>query len=563
MYEKRKIPFVNQVDISATESLKESALDKLSNGFLEIDAGGTATARVRPHHRYERVFSGLSPLNDQSQEQDLDDELVLKTIIPWPVITNSSPVDNYFAGKADYLLLFYSNGYFWQNVFLTTGVTATETNVVNEISGSPPYVGKDDVQVDATFFYDATDENVAIYCMGYNLYVTHISGSTVTTGKWYDEATTDNAGLTDDHKYLSVQHFKNYVFFTDGKTLRWSELNNYKDVPAINVAPASLVVDDIVRLEEYNGELCVFGERSIEFWQLTGESGAAAIAPIVAATISMGCSIGSNVAKFNDRLYFVNNRLEVIEIYNRQPRVLSKQIANILSATIFEDTTGQPENRVKWLEFNFNVSAATISGKNFLFVNKNIGNPYHDETGNEEFNKTYVMNIDNETWSEWDFTTPKNEWYYGFGNPITNPNNGVTYGTHPRTCTRPAQLVSSSEDDEQLDLPVQGFWPAYKDNINFELQTAFIDHGTFSRKNINRLMVRTQKESGDTVVISYKNNKGDNFKDATLDVSTEDNIIELKSMGQYRSRKYKMSATVFNGDFGIAGAEEEVEVQDS
>ena len=563
MYEKRKIPFVNQVDISATESLKESALEKLSNGFLEIDAGGTAVARVRPHFRQERSFSGLSPINDESQEQDLNDDLVLKTIIPWPIITDSSPYGNYFAGKADYLLLFYSDGNFWKNVFLTTGVTASETNVVNEISGSSPYAGKDDVQADATFFYDATDENVAIYCMGFNIYVTHISGTTVTTGKWFTLATTDNAGLTDDHKYLSVQHFKNYVFFTDGKTLRWSALNNYKDVPAINVAPASLVVDNIVFLEEYNGELCVFGERSVEFWQLTGEAGAAAIAPIVSATISMGCAIGSNVAKFNDRLYFVNNRLEVIEIFNRQPRILSKQIANILSATIFDDSSGLPQNREQWVEFNFNVSAATISGKNFLFINKNIGNPYHDETGNEDYNKTYVMNLDNETWCEWDFNTPKTEWWYGFANPVTNPNNGVTYGVHPRTCTRPAQIVAADEDDRQLDYPVQGLWPAYKDEIEFELRTAFIDHGTFSRKNINRLMVRTEKDSGDDVVVSYKNNKGDAFKDATLDVSTEDNIIELKSLGQYRSRQYKIAATVFNGDFGIAGAEEEVEVQDS
>lgn len=91
---------------------------------------------------------------------------------------------------------------------------------------------------------------------------------------YYDEDTDTFAQITDPNYFLasSVCTINGYTIFSRRETGQFfmSDLRDTTTYPALYIATAESLSDNIVRVAAFNSQLYIFGERSLEIWQNTG-----------------------------------------------------------------------------------------------------------------------------------------------------------------------------------------------------------------------------------------------------------------------------------------------------
>lgn len=93
----------------------------------------------------------------------------------------------------------------------------------------------------------------------------------------------------------------------DGSRFEWTALQDPTTRNALYVATAEEIDDIILQPLELNGNLYLFGTRSIELWQTTGQAGAAAFGRLSSTAINRGLKAKGLVAKVDNAAYFVAN----------------------------------------------------------------------------------------------------------------------------------------------------------------------------------------------------------------------------------------------------------------
>lgn len=503
----------------------QSALSELENGYLDINADGTAVITVRPHGP-EELLALPSP----------DDEL--GGVIAWDQVFEASPGASNDGGDGWFIVYEENDNGVVYRVYVANveaQLPGSSTNNVQFIADAQAGTGNDVFQgLSFTSYYDRNygDGDIGFFCAGKEIYyVDYGGGGAPTTSTWRARcAGVNDAGFNSPYDYKAVVAFRGHIVFTDGDLIQWSDLNDYRSVPAINIAGADQVNDSIETMIEYNGELVVFGRRSVEFWQLTGAAGASALAPTVSATIDMGIATGSTAFVWKDALYFVNNKYEVIKLYNRQTEVISTPISKDITPTSFQ------------VNIRFALSAITLKGKDFLMV-KRLTNL--QSTGTE----TFVLNLESGTWARWTRNVQTgNAANVGMCLAATSGNNGVTIGAR-------------ETDDQALSriFTFEDF--ASATSLDFKIQTGFVDHGTFSNKRSNKLFFRALNGTIDDFTFKYRDTDSDPFQTIATNVSPQPHIGEFIGLGRYRTRQYEITATPTES-ISISQGEEDIEELD-
>ena len=93
----------------------------------------------------------------------------------------------------------------------------------------------------------------------------------------------------------------------DGSRFEWTTLQDPSTRNALYVATAEEVDDKIIQPLEMNGNLYLFGSRSVELWQTTGAAGSQAFGRISTTAINRGLKAKGLVTKVDNAAYFVGN----------------------------------------------------------------------------------------------------------------------------------------------------------------------------------------------------------------------------------------------------------------
>ena len=104
------------------------------------------------------------------------------------------------------------------------------------------------------------------------------------------------------HCYVS-----GYTILTElnGKRFQWSGLGDAQTLDALHFASAEQVDDNIIRAIEMSGSLVLFGERSTEIWQVTGQAGAEAFSRVT--SFNRGLKDFHLLARFDNTVMFVGD----------------------------------------------------------------------------------------------------------------------------------------------------------------------------------------------------------------------------------------------------------------
>ena len=522
MTKRVQIPFIGPLDTSGDQTTFRSSLASSKNSFLDVNSDNTAIIKLRPTVNGE-VF-------DLSTDMGT---LGLSGFVAWDQVFDAKPSSS-SDGANGWFLAYSENqngdiGDIWC-LNAPAETTAGFNNYYDAYYGDIASGGGEGMQALSTaFYYDRTysDGDLAFVTAGKDIYLINWDGTSTppTFQTWNSVLTTGNVS----GDMLSVAPFRGHIIFTDGDLLYWSDLNDYKSVPAINVAGPDLMNDRVISLATYRNELLVGGSRSIEFWQLTGASGASAIAPTVSATLSMGIAPLSNLFVWQDAVYFVNNKFQVARLQNREVQILSDPIANDISPSTFQ------VNQI------YKVGCAYVGDTEFLFV--------RITTSLSGGGKTFVMNIKNGTWSEWTITQGQGNGADGFPIPATSANMGATIGANETDTTKADRLFMPS------------LWSGGHDSIPFEVITAFNDHGSMSHKRSIRLLFHLKSGEISNLTLEYRDSETDSWKTLGDNVSTIGHIAEFIALGRYRSRQYRLTSSA-TSDISIGMAEEEIEMQE-
>ena len=106
-----------------------------------------------------------------------------------------------------------------------------------------------------------------------------------------------------------VEYIGGYTVITeaDGIRFQWSALGDPKELPGLNFASAEARDDDLLRPLAINGNLWLFGDRSIEIWTRTGEAAENAFARLGGAVVERGLKAFGLVTKIPGGAFFVGN----------------------------------------------------------------------------------------------------------------------------------------------------------------------------------------------------------------------------------------------------------------
>lgn len=134
--------------------------------------------------------------------------------------------------------------------------------------------------------------------------VTIVSGGNyyVWDGATVSEPTTLTFSNVGSHCYVGGY---TVLLEEDGKRFQWSDIGDAQSLDALNFASADKVDDNLLRGVEVRGNLVLFGERSTEIWQVTGQANTTAFAYVTA--VNRGIKGFNLLTKFGDTVFFVGD----------------------------------------------------------------------------------------------------------------------------------------------------------------------------------------------------------------------------------------------------------------
>lgn len=333
----------------------------------------------------------------------------------------------------------------------------------------------------------------------------------------YTSAAANQQWVSDADAPTLVTHVANldgYFLANSVGTPRFyfSALNDPTTWSALDFASAVGDADYVNAIHTLRRELYLFGANSIEIWQ---NDGSTPFSRLDSGFIESGTISPYSIVKTEDNLYWLDDRRRFVTFEGARVSEIRSPYSKVIDS--FQDVRDCTSDRIK------------IGGQDFLIW------AFKSE------NKTFVLNLMNNKWSEWgDYD-----------------NNGETYNRWLYNCYAYAktwgQHVVGRRNAPQVDLlSPTVYTDGDSSRIRTYHKTGHIDHGSLRRKRCNRLMLRVKTGHPGTtttpqLMVRFRDDDKPGWSNSKL-ISLRDqgdsNLYgELKMLGIYRTRQWEFSCS--------------------
>ena len=324
-----------------------------------------------------------------------------------------------------------------------------------------------------------------------------------------------------------VDFIDGYVLANTGRgVFQFSDVNAPTTWTAASFATAMRNPDNITALKVFRRQVYLIGQVSTEIWENDGQS---PFSPTPGGFYEVGTIAPSSVVVSDDGIYWLGHDRHFVGVVGGSMKRMStpydKEIGEFSSVS---DCIGHQ---------------IEIRGKPFLLF----------QFPTQQ--RTLVLNLAEETWSEWRFwDTTYGEYQHFLGKSYSY---SPDWGLH---------LVGSRKDSK-----IYALSPSYKsddgEEIRFKKTTGHIDYGTTVRKRSRELRIRAKRGEGvssgsATMMLRWNDDNRGWSNEVSLSLGSigeTETVIRCFPRGIFRTRQYEIAITDSVGvTFG--GAEEDIDL---
>lgn len=347
------------------------------------------------------------------------------------------------------------------------------------------------------------------------------------------------AALSDTDAPTTVTHvvfLDQYLLANKAGTGRiyYSQVGDYTDWQN-DFVTAEARGDDVLAVRIGWRDIYLFGTTTTEVWYNDGST------PFVrydGREIQLGLSAKHSVQYIDNTWFFLDNRRRLVKVTGTEPQILSSPFDKKLSnLTTVSDAISD------------NIQ---VGGKGFYVITFPSVTRADGGSG-----QTYCYDYKLNAWYEWGEWNTAEAWYDRFkGNCVAFAHPWGKHYVGDRAATGKVYLMAET---------------TYQDNsepIKMQVDTAYIDHGTYNKKKCKRATFRIKRgvsglTTDTTFNLRYRDNDMGSFI-ASRDISvglTGDSTITVKQdrLGSYRQRQYRLTHSA-NTEFIIGDAQEDSDV---